>query len=497
MRFPRSYLRFLCLLAVILVLGGCSSSSNPAKRTLHIGTDATYPPFENLQNDQYIGFDIELGRAIGHEMNADVEFVNTAFDGIFPALLAQKFDMVMSSVTITDERKKRLAFSDPYYLAGQIVAVSDDEKSVHGLGDLNGQKVGIQLNTTASEVLKNRPQISVTKYNTIDLALQDLKNGNIKAVVGDAPTIRYFLAHGFRGLHTVGDLLTKEHYGIVMRPQDRQLQTDVNAALARLRASGQFAALEKKYFGTATPDTATKTSTTKTNATTTSTSATNAATTNQQLPWNDIFATLGRGLMLTLALTFAALLFGLPFGLLLSLGRLESRIVATICTAYVELFRGTPLLVQIIFVYYALPQLIGLNLSAPVAGALALTLNSAAYIAEIFRAGIQSIEVGQSEAARSLGLSRRQALRFVVIPQAARRVVPPLTNEAVALLKDSSLVSIIGLAELTRGGQELVSQLAAPLAIWPIVALFYLAVTLPLTRLVAVLERRANQGGRA
>lgn len=470
MGFSRSCLLIGCFLIFVLALGGCSSSPKSTKRTLRIGTDATYPPFESLQNSEFTGFDIELGRAIGREMNADVEFVNTSFDGIFPALLAQKFDMVMSSVTITDERKKQLAFSSPYYVAGQIVAVREKEDAVKGLGDLNNQTVGIQINTTASEVLKDRPEVAVRKYPTIDLALQDLKNGNIKAVVGDAPTVRYYLAHGFQGLRTVGDMLTKENYGIAMRPQDKELQTDVDAALGRLRANGQFAGLEKKYFGTA--------------------SITTAPIVDQQLPWKTIFSVLGRGLLLTLMLTGVALIFGLPLGLLLALGRLESKVLSVFCTTYIELFRGTPMLVQIIFVYYALPQLIGLNLSAPVAGGLALTLNSAAYIAEIFRAGIQSIEKGQTEAARSLGLSHRQTLLHVIIPQAARRVVPPLTNEAVALLKDSSLVSVIGLADLTRGGQELASQLAAPLAIWPLVALFYLAVTLPLTRVVAVLERR-------
>jgi len=459
---------------LLLLLGGCSSRSTGGRRTLRIGTDATYPPFETVRGNDFSGFDIELGNAIGREMNARVEWVDTSFDGVFPALLGGKFDAVMSCVTITPERKQRLAFSDPYYLAGQIVAVRNDESGISGLNDLNNQSAGIQINTTASEVLKSHPQIAVRKYPTIDLALQDLQNGNLKAVVGDAPTIRYFLAHGFGGLHTVGELLTQEHYGVVMRPQDTQLRADVNAALSRLRASGEFAALEKKYFGTA--------------------SSPVAAPAQQRLPWPLILSLLWRGLLLTLGLTAIALIFGLPLGLGLALGRMEAPPIALLCTAFVELWRGTPLLVQIIFVYYALPQLIGLDLPAPAAGALALSLNSAAYIAEIFRAGIQSIETGQSEAARSLGLSRRQTLRFVVLPQAVRRVIPPLTNEAVALLKDSSLVSVIGLAELTRGGQELASQLAAPLAVWPVVALFYLAVTLPLTRLVAVLERR--DGGR-
>ena len=151
--------------------------------------------------------------------------------------------------------------------------------------------------------------------------------------------------------------------------------------------------------------------------------------------------------------------------------------------------RGTPLLVQILFVYFVLPT-VGVSLPAYASGILALTLNSAAYISEVIRAGILSIDAGQMEAARSLGMSYRQAMRRVILPQTFRRVVPPLTNEGIALLKDSSLVSVIGLTELARTGQELASRYAAPLTIWPLVALLYLALTFPLTQLAQELERR-------
>jgi len=130
------------------------------------------------------------------------------------------------------------------------------------------------------------------------------------------------------------------------------------------------------------------------------------------------------------------------------------------------------------------------NLPAFTSGAIALTLNSAAYLAEIFRAGIESIEAGQMEAARSLGMTYAQAMRRVILPQTFRRVLPPLTNEGIALLKDSSLVSVIGLTELARTGQELASRYAAPLTIWPMVALLYLLLTFPLTQLAQELERR-------
>ena len=344
-------------------------------KTLRIGTDATYPPFESMKNGAFVGFDIELGEAIAQEMGAKTRWINTAFDGVFPALLAGKIDLVMSAVTITPERQKRLAFSQPYYLAGQIVAVRKNQ-NLSGLEALRGKTAGIQINTTASEVLKNEPKIGVRKYPTIDLALQDLQNGNLDGVVGDAPTIRYFLAHGFGQLKTVGAMLTRENYGIVMRPQDKNLQSEVNAALSRLRANGGYAALEEKYFGAAAR----------------AADAKSAKAGAGAFPLNDVIKMLVRGLAITLVLTLSALFIGLPSGLLIALGRTGgARALRFLCAVFVELLRGTPLLVQIIFVYYALPPLLGIDLPPMSAAILALSLNSAAYIAEIFRAGIGGV----------------------------------------------------------------------------------------------------------
>jgi ABC-type amino acid transport system permease subunit len=171
------------------------------------------------------------------------------------------------------------------------------------------------------------------------------------------------------------------------------------------------------------------------------------------------------------------------------------RLLALPAAVYVELIRGTPLLVQILFIYFVLPAA-GVNLPARTSGILALTLNAAAYISEIIRAGIQSIDAGQMEAARSLGMSYWQAMRRIILPQTFRRVVPPLTNEGIALLKDSSLVSVIGLTELARTGQELASRYAAPLTVWPVVALLYLALTFPLARASQYLERKWTVAGR-
>ncbi|MCP3167478.1 ABC transporter permease subunit [Myxococcus qinghaiensis] len=474
-------LGLLCLAWGLAVLLGCGRGEAPGSggdwkgRTLRIGTDATYPPFESVKDGELVGFDIELGALVAEELGAKVSWTNTSFDGVFPALMAGKFDLVISAVTLTPERQQRLGFSAPYYTAGQLVVAREADTAVTGLESLRGKTAGIQINTSASLVLEKFPDIEVRQYPSIDLALQDLRNGNLAGVVGDGPTLRYFLTHGFQGLRAAGGLLTEEHYGIAMRPDEPALREAVNAALQRLRDSGKFAALEERYFGEA---------------------AQKAQATPQAVPWGKVTWRLAQGLGLTLGLTVLALVSGMPLGLAVALGRrVRFRPLSWLCAAYVEGLRGTPLLVQIIFIYYALPQLLGVDLAPMLAAVLALTLNSAAYVAEIFRAGIASVDAGQEEAARALGMGRAQVMRYVILPQAVRNVLPPLTNEGIALLKDSSLVSIIGMAELTRAGQELASQLAAPLAVWPLVALFYLLATLPLTRLASALEKRLHRQG--
>jgi len=180
-----------------------------------------------------------------------------------------------------------------------------------------------------------------------------------------------------------------------------------------------------------------------------------------------------------------ALLFGLVFGILrLSL----NRPVRWLAGAYVNVIRGVPLLVLIFFIYFGLGKIV--NLDRFVAGVLAVGICYGAYLAEIFRSGIQAIDYGQHEAAMSLGMTRWQTLRHIILPQSVRIVVPPAANEFIACLKDSSLVSIIGLRELTRAGREYSSQYFLDFHTWLAVGIIYLILTLSMTRLVRVIERR-------
>jgi His/Glu/Gln/Arg/opine family amino acid ABC transporter permease subunit len=196
------------------------------------------------------------------------------------------------------------------------------------------------------------------------------------------------------------------------------------------------------------------------------------------------------GMELTLALTFVSAICGTLLGLLTALARLsKNRLLTLIATTYVTLFRGTPLLLQILFFYGALPQM-GLKLEAFPTVTIAFSLNAGAYIAEIIRAAIQSVDKGQMEAARSLGMSYNLAMRRVILPQTFRRLLPPMVNEMAALTKDTSLASVVGLLELMKVSQHFVAStfMVAQTFVWTAVG--YLIVTVALTNLASYLEKK-------
>ena len=198
---------------------------------------------------------------------------------------------------------------------------------------------------------------------------------------------------------------------------------------------------------------------------------------------------LGAGV--TLQITLLSVGFGLLIGLFVGMARLSVLWpLRTAARVYVDFVRGTPLLVQIFLTYFALPIVTGHRIDPFIAAITACSINSGAYVAEIVRAGIQSIDKGQMEAARSLGMTFPQAMRFVILPQALKRVVPPLGNEFIAMLKDSSLVSVIGFEELTRRGQLIIARTYGSFEIWMTVAVIYMIMTFTISRLVDWAERR-------
>ena len=208
------------------------------------------------------------------------------------------------------------------------------------------------------------------------------------------------------------------------------------------------------------------------------------------LIWNSLSLLLA-GAGVTIEITAIAVGLGFIFGLITSVCRLSGvKVLQVIAVCYVNIIRGTPMLVQIFLIYFALPMVIGERINPFVAAVAACSINSGAYVSEIFRAGIQSVDKGQMEAGRSLGLSWMQTMRYVILPQAFKHVIPPLGNEFISMTKETSLVSVIGFEELTRRGQLIIAKTYGSFEIWLTVAAIYLVMTLTIARLVSYLERR-------
>ncbi|HQJ57195.1 MAG TPA: transporter substrate-binding domain-containing protein [Caldisericia bacterium] len=217
---------------------------------LLVGSDVTYPPFEYMENGKPIGFDVDLINLVAKEMGLErAEVMDTAWDGIFAALKTEKFDIIISSVTITDERKKEILFSDPYYNSGQIIAIRKDDNRIKNENDLKGMVVGVQINTTGDFSAQEIPGIKeIKRYDDIQQAFQDLEIGRIDAILNDLPVNAYF-ASTRPNIKLVGTLLTEEQYGICARLVDSDLITEINSALRKIRDSGKYREIYLKWFG--------------------------------------------------------------------------------------------------------------------------------------------------------------------------------------------------------------------------------------------------------
>lgn len=526
-RVARPSLLLLLLLLLALAVAAPAARADDALRRVRakneilIATDATYPPFEFVENDALTGFDIELGKAIGEEIGVPVRFESLEWAGVLASVETGKCDLAMSGITITEERKKGgYAFSRPYFLSGQVIVRRKGDARVSGPDAVvrGGLTAAVQQETTGQFALEKRgmPADRIHRFDALQDALLDVRNGKSDAAVGDLPALAEMLRKGYAELEILpGDPFVDEYLGIAAHKDSRDLVAAVNRALERLLVSGRYAALYEKWMQTPLPlsdvaklaaaagegtpipaEIAARVAAGATEAADADGAPDLAAPpTGSSLAIRpDVLRTalpvLLRGAVVTLELTTLTLLIGVPLGLLIALARISGFALLRLpATGYVEAVRGTPLLMQIYVIYFVLPA-VGVSVPPFVAGVMALSLNAAAYVSEIFRAGIESIDSGQMEAARALGMTGGQAMRHVLLPQTVRRVLPPLTNEAVALLKDSSLVSVVALAELMRRGKELAGTSAAPTTIFLAVALLYLAMTLPLTSLVRYLEFR-------
>ena len=440
-----------------------------AQKTYTIGTDVTFAPFEFAnQDNKYVGIDLDLIKAIAKEEGFKVEIKPLGFNAAVQALEAKQIDGVIAGMSITPERKQKFLMSDPYYKSGVVMAVAKKSK-IKSLKDLRGKRVAIKTGTDSADYansIKQKYGFTTVTFDDSNNMYQDVITGNSAACFEDQPVMQYGINNGM-ALKLVG------------KPA---LISKFNTGLKKLRANGQYDKIIEHYLGNGSAESQ-------------KTAAGNSQTTDRSfiglLKAN--WSTLMDGLRETMVLTIVAIFFATLVGILIGfLGVIPNKLCQGIATTFIYNFRGLPLMVLALFIYTGVPSLIGSKVPAFIAGIVTLTLNEGAYTAAFVKGGIQAVDPGQMEAARSLGLPFGKAMRKVILPQGIKIMIPSFINQFIITLKDTSILSIIGLLELTQTGKIIIARNMEGFKIWTMVALIYLIIITLLTWLSNWVQKKVK-----
>ncbi len=244
-------LRWTVLFVLLLALiAGCAAPTQPTETVYTIATDATWPPFEYVDETSkaIVGFDVDLMKAIAAAEGFQVRIVNVSWDALLAGVAQGEYDAAISVITITPERQQQMLFSAPYYNAGQVLVVREQETAIQAPADLSGRRAGAQLGTTGALEIQKVAGATLKTYDTIDLAFLDLLNGQIDAVVVDNPLAQGYVVRYAGKLRIVGEPFTDEWYGIAVAPGRTELLERINRGLRAVQASGQFAAIEQQWL---------------------------------------------------------------------------------------------------------------------------------------------------------------------------------------------------------------------------------------------------------
>ncbi|MBZ2110532.1 ABC transporter substrate-binding protein/permease [Streptococcus infantis] len=457
--------------------------ATPLKSKYVIASDSSFAPFvfQNSSN-QYTGIDMDLIKAIAKDQCFEIEITNPGFDAAINAVQSGQADGMIAGMSVTDARKETFDFSDSYYTANTILGVKESS-TISSYEDLNGKTVGAKNGTASQTFLTENQSKYGYKIKTFadgSSMYDSLNTGAVDAVMDDEPVLKYSISQGQKLKTPIEGTPIGETAFAVKKGSNPELIEMFNNGLANLKASGEFQKILDKYLATDS----------------TSESSTVDETTIWGLLKNNYKQLLsGLGITLSLALiSFAiAIVIGIIFGMFSVSPYKSLRLISEI---FVDVIRGIPLMILAAFIFWGVPNFIEslTGQQSPindfVAGTIALSLNSAAYIAEIVRGGIKAVPVGQMEASRSLGISYSKTMRKIVLPQATKLMLPNFVNQFVIALKDTTIVSAIGLVELFQTGKIIIARNYQSFKMYAILAIFYLVIITLLTRLAKRLEKR-------
>lgn len=485
--------KYIFPLIIIIILSNYLYSQT-SKKILRWAADAEsgapYVYYDPSNPTELTGFEVDIIKAISDSLKMENRHFQNQWDGLILGLNRDDYDVIINGIEITEERKDKVDFSIPYFATYEQIVVRKDQEGIDSLEDLKGKKVGTLKGALAEEILNSVEGIIIRTYDSEYNSFTDLKLGRLDAVFIDAP-VAIVYAKPDPELKLVGKPVGKILYGIVSRKGDPILR-QIDSIIRVMTCSGDLRNILKKWdLWEPNMWIVLMEEHTKGNVLEKEEKKEQVSTLEKYIKW---IPELINATLLTLSLSVVAMIFAIIFGLIIAITRVFApKPLSSLAVAYIEAVRGTPLLLQLFFIYYIFPHHLGLSFIPPFfLGVLALGLNYAAYEAENYRAGLFAVPRGQIEAALSLGMTKRQALRYIILPQAIRIVIPPITNDFISLLKDSSLVSVIAMVELTKAYGKFSSSIYEYILPGIIVAGIYLLIGLPFVRLAKYAEKKAT-----
>lgn len=451
----------------------------PKKDVYRIASDSAFAPFEFQNEDnEYVGIDVDLMNRAAELQGFNIEFNFIGFSGALQALDGNQADGMIAGMTITDERRQSYDFSDSYFESGIQIAVKEGNDSINSYEDLDGKTVGAKVGTESADFLianEEKYGYSIKYYDAADQLYAAVNGGQIDAMMDDYPVIGYAISQGQK-LVTPIEKESGGQYGFaVKKGQNPELIQMFNEALKEMKRTGEYDQIINKYIedGSATEkrvDESTITGLISNN-------------------YNVLLKGLWNTLLLALISFALALVIGIIFGLFSVAPIKALRVFAGI---YVDIIRGIPMMVLAFFIFFGLSDAIGITIPDFAAGVITLTLNASAYIAEIVRGGINAVPKGQMEASRSLGMTYTRTMQKIILPQAIKIMIPSFVNQFVISLKDTTIISVIGVVELLQTGKIIVARTTQSTYVYLIIAIIYLVVITALTKLAKVLEKKVK-----
>lgn len=395
--------------------------------TLVVGVSADYPPFEYRNHETLLGFDIDLANQIGEKLGCEIKFKEMNFAGLFQALNKGEIDMIISSVGKTEEREKAFDFSHTYYQDKLTVIHRKENNPTPPFNDL---KIACQLGSVMEIwCTQNAKQAQVVSYDTFNQAIEALKSAHVDGVLIDEAQAKEFCKNNKNLSYSI--IGTSGQGNAVALKKNSPITSQINIVLDALKNSGYLDHLDKKWIQ-------------------------NSNASSEKNIINDILF-IGKGAFVTITYTILSLVISFVLGIALAILR-HKQIGTLVIKSFVSIIRGTPVLLQLSFIYFSLPAIIGIKISVLVAGVLTFGINSSAYICEIIRSGLNAIPKGQFETAKSLGISQFLTWKDIILPQVMANIFPALINETVTLTKETALISVLGEMDIMRRSQAVAAE---------------------------------------